>query len=248
MFTALGKYILFIILWLDLVLATLILYLLTYLPRSFTQSWYLDAFKIWCWIFIRALGVELRVHQKNKHPLPKQYIVIGNHPSILEDLGMPALFHAHFLAKIEVQNWRIVGRISKAAGTLYVKRDSKESRKEASQAIINTLQQGENVGLFPEGGCFGRRIHLPFRFGPFEAAIKTEVPIIPVFLHYEAQVDFEWDSETVLQKIGSILSSHNKIAHYYVFDAIDPKQFDSKESLCHYVEQRYLEWQTKYLE
>jgi 1-acyl-sn-glycerol-3-phosphate acyltransferase len=248
MFYALGKLLIFIILWLDLILATTLMYLLSYLPRKLTQSWYPSWFRHWCFVFIRALGVQLKVHQKNQHPLPKHYILIGNHPSLFEDLGMPALFKAHFLAKAEIRHWWFVGRISFAAGTLYVKRESLESRKHASKALIQTLEAGKNVALYPEGGCKGRRIHLPFRFGPFEAAIKTGVPIIPVFLQYEAQEDFEWNTETVLHKMLLILKSQNKTANYYVFDAIDPKNFDSKEALCHYVETLYLQWQTKYLE
>jgi len=176
-------------------------------------------------------------------------LVDGNHPSALEDIGMPALFNARFLAKEQIKDWWILGRISTAAGTLYVKREAKQSRKQAGEALIQTLLAGHNIGLYPEGGCKGRRLFLPFRYGCFEAAIKTGIPIIPVFLHYEAQESFEWlDNQTLLQKIWTILKSQNKTANYYVFDSILPKQFENKESLCDYVEHLYLKWQTQYLE
>ncbi len=80
--------------WLDMVLATGLLYFLSFLPRKLTARAYPYLFQKWCWIFIRALGVDLKLHQKNLYSLPSHYIVIANHPSIFEDIGMSALFPA----------------------------------------------------------------------------------------------------------------------------------------------------------
>jgi len=235
--------------WFDFILATALLYLFSFFPKKFIETRYRPLFRKWCWLFIRALGVTLKLHQKNTHPLPKQYILIGNHPSVFEDLGMSAAFNVRFLAKEEIKYWYILGRISLAAGTLYVKRESRDSRKVASAQLIALLQQGDSIGLYPEGGCKGRRLFLPFLYGAFDAAIQSGVPIIPVFLHYEAQEAFEWrPQEPLLHKLWEIANSANKTANYYVFDAIDPKQFNSKETLCEYVQNLYLKWQKQYLE
>lgn len=245
----LGKFCIFVVTGIDLILMTLVLYVTSFLPRSARGGWYLKLFQTWCWVFIRTLGVKLKLHQKNKKNLPPQFIVIGNHPSAFEDLGMPALFNARFLAKEEMQKWWILGRISIATHTIFVQRESKESRNLAKEELIQTLKEGHNVGLYPEGGCKGRRIFLPFQYGVFDVAIKTGIPIIPVFLHYEAQEDFEWRPNVYLiQKLWEILKSKNKVANYYVFDAIDPKQFADKETLCTYVQELYLRWQMRYLE
>jgi len=249
MFYYLFKSLKIFVAWLDWLLLTLILYSCSFLPAYFTQSWYHWAFRRWCWAFVRAIGVELRLHQKNRFALPQQYLLIGNHPSAFEDIGMPALFNVRFLAKIEVKTWWVLGRISTAAGTLYVERESKDSRKAASLEIIDALNSGHNIGLYPEGGCKGRRIFLPFRYGTFEAAIQTKIPIVPVLLHYEAQEDFEWGPhETLLQKIWTMMKSSNKVVNYYVFDAINPTLFKDKQALCAYTQELYLEWQKKYLE
>jgi 1-acyl-sn-glycerol-3-phosphate acyltransferase len=249
MFYTFGKCLLGILCGLDLVVATVLLYLFSFLPKPFTNPWYPRLFQRWCWIFIRALGVNLRLHQKNLNPLPEHYILIGNHPSVFEDLGMPALFKARFLAKAELKHWWIVGRISIAVRTLYVKRDSRESRQATKELLQECLLNKENIALYPEGGCKGRRIHLPFQYGVFEIAIKTGVNIIPVFLHYEAQQAFEWrDNESLIHKLWEIWKSPNKNANYYVFDAIDPTKFENKEELCGHIENLYLKWQTKYLE
>ncbi|MCW8855469.1 MAG: 1-acyl-sn-glycerol-3-phosphate acyltransferase [Gammaproteobacteria bacterium] len=206
-------------------------------------------FRVWCRAFVRALDVDLKLHQKNLNPVPEQYILIANHPSAFEDVGIPALFEVYSLAKIEVKKWWIVGRMSEAAGTLYVKRESKESRHQAAECIKQALDEGKNIALYPEGGCKGKRIFESFRYGAFDVSLKTGVPVLPVFLHYEAQDDFEWRSpHTLIDKLFHFLNTKNNTVNYYVFDAIDPAQFDNKEEYTDYVWNLYIKWQKKYLE
>lgn len=232
----------------DIFLMTLIIYTLSFLPNIFLGSWYRGLFRYWCWVFIRALRVQLYLHQKNHHPLPKQYILIGNHPSVFEDLGLSALFEARFLAKLEMKDWIIFGRISHATGTYFVKRESKDSRQEATETLRQALIKGVSIGIYPEGGCKGRRIFTPFRYGPFDLSYQTGIPIVPVFLHYEAQEEFEWQNQHLLYKLWTIFCAQNRRANYYVYDAISPKQFTSKEAFTEHVQNLYLQWQQRYLD
>ena len=238
-----------IICWIELILFTLLLYVLSYLPRGLLQGFYFGLFQSWSRSFVRALGVDLRVHQKNLHPLPAQYILIANHPSAFEDIGIPAVFPVHSLAKAEVADWWFVGRISTAAGSLYVQRESKESRQAAGETIEEELRNGKSIALYPEGGCKGRRIFETFRYGAFDISLRTGVPILPVFLHYESQDDFEWhDPQTLLDKIWHMMTTRNNRANYYIYDVFDPSQFSDKAAYADYAHTKYLEWQARYLD
>lgn len=236
--------------WIELGVFTLVMYLLSWLPRALTRLFYFTLFRFWSRSFVRALGVDLRVHQKYTcKGLPEQYILIANHPSAFEDIGIPAVFPVHSLAKIEVQGWWLVGRISMAAGTLYVRRESKESRNAAADEIDRGLRQGKNIALYPEGGCKGRRIFESFRYGAFDISLRTGIPILPVFLHYESQDDFEWrDPQTLLHKIWHMSITGNSRANYYVYDPFDPAAFSDRESYAAYAHARFLEWQARYLD
>lgn len=235
--------------WLELAIFTVILYLLSWLPAVLTLPYYHFLFRIWCKSFVLALGVDLNVHQKHEKPIPNNYILIANHPSAFEDVGIPSLFNIYPLAKMGVKDWFLVGRINHAAGTVFVKRDNPDSRHAAADKLAELVAQGKNIALFPEGGCKGRRIFHTFQYGAFSISRKTGVPIVPVFLHYESQETFEWmDPHTLLQKIWHFLTSQNNRAHYYVFDAIDPAGFKDNKSYADYVHQLYLKWQTQYLE
>lgn len=235
--------------WLDFILLTSVLYLLSWLPHKWLGRPYFRMFRVWCKSFVRALDVNLRLHQKNLQPIPKQYILIANHPSAFEDVGIPALFEVYSLAKIGVKKWWIVGRMSAAAGTFYVKRDSRESRRQAAEDLREEIIKGKNVAIYPEGGCKGKRIFESFRYGAFDLSMQTGIPILPVFLHYEAQDDFEWrDPHTLIDKLLHFLNTENSTANYYVFDAIDPTKFNSKEEFTEYTWNLYKDWQVKYLE
>ena len=239
-----------LICWIELAVFTLLMYLLSWLPRFLLDKFYFGLFRCWTRSFVQALGVDLRVHQKyTANGLPEQYILIANHPSAFEDIGIPAVFPVHSLAKIEVADWWILGRISTASGSLYVQRESKDSRHAAAEQIEHGLKAGKNIALFPEGGCKGRRIFESFRYGAFDISLRTGVPILPVFLHYESQDDFEWrDPQSLMSIIWHMSSTANNRVNFYVYDAIDPAQFSDRESYAAYAHGKYLEWQARYLD
>jgi 1-acyl-sn-glycerol-3-phosphate acyltransferase len=174
--------------------------------------------------------------------------MVANHPSAFEDVGIPALFDVDCLAKREVENWWIVGRISAAAGTLFVDRESKVSRGQVVKEIEKRLESGRNVALYPEGGVKGKRLYERFHYGVFDISLRTGIPILPVYIHYEAQDDFYWSDQTLVRKMIDLMMARNNRANYYLYDAFDPKDFRDKVHYSEHVRERFLEWQKKYLD
>jgi 1-acyl-sn-glycerol-3-phosphate acyltransferase len=232
----------------DFLAFTALVWLLAWLPWPGRRHPVACLFGAWSRAFVRALGVDLRLHQKNLDALPARYILIANHPSAFEDVGIPALFDVVSLAKVQVADWFVVGRISRAAGTLYVDRDDPESRDQAIETMVNAVNAGQNICLYPEGGCKGRRLFHEFKSGAFEVSMRTGVPILPVFLHYEAQDDFEWQGQTLPDRIRQMLFTVNNRANYYVFDPLDPKDYADKYAMKAAAYEKYVDWNAKYLE
>ena len=234
--------------WADFIAFTALIYLLSWLPWPGRHP-VSFLFHAWCRAFVRALDVDLRLHQKNRRKLPERFILIANHPAAFEDIGIPALFNVVSLAKLQVQDWFIVGRISKAAGTLYVDRDDPASRQEAIATMVAAVNAGQNIALYPEGGCKGRRLHTEFKSGAFDVSMRTGIPILPVFLHYEAQDDFEWqDPYTLPNKIWHMMTAVNNRANYYVYDVLDPRDFADKHAMKAAAYALYARWNAQHLE
>jgi 1-acyl-sn-glycerol-3-phosphate acyltransferase len=217
--------------WLEVSVFTAVLYAMSWLPRPLTGRYYHELSRVWCRFFVRALGIDLRLHQKNILPVPEQYILISNHPSALEDFAIPALFDIYPLAKKGVRHWYFIGRISDRSESIFVKRDDPDSRRAALEALTDAVNKGRNVAIFPEGGCKGRRIHSSFQTGAFE------------------QDRFEWhDPHTLLHKFWHFMTAQNNRANYYVYDAISPQGFSDKHAFAEHVHQQYLQWQKRYLD
>ena len=234
--------------WVDFILLSIVVYLLAWLPWPGKHP-VARLFPTWSRAFARALDVDIRVHQKfRRQHLPKRYILIANHPSAFEDIGIPAVFDVVSLAKLQVQDWFIFGRIAKAAGTLFVDRDNPDSRKQVIQQMVTAVNAGQNIALYPEGGCKGRRLYKEFKSGAFEVSIRTGIPILPVFLHYEAQDDFEWQPPYgLIDKIRHFMRAINNRANYYVYDPLDPKDYADKYAMKAAAYALYKRWDEQYL-
>lgn len=233
---------------LDLMAFTLVIWLLALLPERLTRRWFPRLFGYWCRWFVRALDVTLHRHEHYRGALPSSYLLIANHPSAFEDVGIPALFPVYSVAKEGVRDWWFAGRIAVRAGTLFVCREDPASRSDVMDQLESRLRLGECIAIYPEGGCFGRRVMPEFKYGAFVAAHRTGVPLLPVFLHYEAQEAFEWQGQSLPRKILEIATARNRHAHAHVFDPIDPRDYESVEALREAVIERYLAWQRLYLE
>lgn len=233
----------------EFIVFTVIMYFLSYLPKMQDSPFYYYLFRKWCRSFIRALGLKLIIHQKNIKAIPEQYVLISNHPSAVEDIAVPALYPVHSLAKIEVKDWFIVGRINKVAGTLYVDREDPESRKNTVENMLAAVMQGKNIALYPEGGCTGRRITKEFKRGAFELSMRSGIPVLPILIYYQAQQDFEWQPPyQLMDKIWHFLTSRNKNVEIFQYDVIEPDKFKDKYEFSAYMQDFYRKKQTKYLE
>ena len=234
--------------WTILIMLSIVLYVLSHLPRVFSGRYYHYLSRLWCRIFVRALDVDLKLVHKNTRPLPEQYILVTNHPSVLEDFAVPALFDIYPLAKAGVRDWIVLGRISDYAGTVFVERENPDSRHAALQSLVDAVNSGKNIVIFPEGGCKGYRIYEKFQTGAFDIALQTGVPVLPVFLQYVDQETFEWKKESLVKKLWQIFRSNKNQVNYYVHDAIRAEDFDDKDSFAKHTHSLYLEWQKDYLD
>jgi 1-acyl-sn-glycerol-3-phosphate acyltransferase len=230
-----------------LVLLSVLLYLLSYMPRVLSGRYYHFLSRFWCRIMLRVLDVDLRLVMNSSTPVPDHYIMVANHPSALEDFAVPALFDIYPLAKVEVKDWFVLGRISDYAGTIYVERESKDSRKRALKCLIDAVSAGRNLVIFPEGGCKGKRIHERFMAGAFDIAMRTGVPILPVYLCYHDEDAFEWTDQTLVQKLWQIYLNEDNLVEYQVHEPLDPADFHDSIEFAEHTRQLFIKWEQQRL-
>lgn len=109
-------------------------------------------------------------------------IVVANHASYADGVLLKGFLPARFsfVIKGEMRDIPIAHFLMRRSGARFVERyKSSESSRDARQ-IVKAACDGESLGFFPEGTFLKEPGIGRFRAGAFMAAIKGEMPIVPV--------------------------------------------------------------------
>ncbi|GAY12317.1 1-acyl-sn-glycerol-3-phosphate acyltransferase [Pseudonocardia sp. N23] len=131
---------------------------------------------------LRAAGVELRVTGGERFADDGGVLVVANHLSWIDVLALGAVQPVRMIAKREVGDWPVVGRIAARSGALFVDRAGLRSLPAVVDDTADALRAGSAVGVFPEGTTWCGSAAGPFRRAPFQAAVDAGVPVRPVTL------------------------------------------------------------------
>jgi len=117
-------------------------------------------------------------------PALEHALVVANHVSWLDIFVINALDPCRFVAKAEIRSWPVMGWLAAGAGTVFIARGNRRELRHVFKGLVEVLQQGERVALFPEGTTGLQGAVLPFHANLFEAAIDAGVPVQPYALSY----------------------------------------------------------------
>ena len=138
----------------------------------------------WSDAVVRNARMRVDVRGREHLDASRTYVVMSNHQSHYD---IPVLFHVlgsnlRMVAKAELFAIPLWGRAMHSAGFISVDRSNRE-RAIASLAIAKeTLAQGINVFIAPEGTRSRTGDLLPFKKGGFNLALEVGLPILPVAL------------------------------------------------------------------
>ncbi len=129
----------------------------------------------------RILGVSIVVHGR---PHPEAALLVANHISWLDIVGLNAVCDALFLAKREIRDWPLLGWLSARAGTLFIRRGAEDGARQAADQITWHLLRGNSVVLFPEGTSTDGRSVRRFHARLFQSAVRAGCMVQPVAVRY----------------------------------------------------------------
>jgi len=111
---------------------------------------------------------------------------VANHVSWIDITLLHSQRAVGFVAKAEIARWPLVGWLASQAGTIYHHRGDNDSLHGVMHQMLQRLQDGSAVGVFPEGRtCNGREINT-FHARIFQPAVLADCPVQPVALKYGA--------------------------------------------------------------
>lgn len=109
-------------------------------------------------------------------------IVVANHASYIDGVllkgYLPGRFN--FVIKGEMRKIPIAHFLLRRVGSKFVERKELSGSARDARQIVRAAQEGESLGFFPEGTFLKERGVGRFRAGAFVAAVRSELPVIPV--------------------------------------------------------------------
>jgi len=131
----------------------------------------------------RLTGISVKV--RGLEMLPAGHcIVVANHAGYIDGVVlfgcMPPRFS--FVIKGEMKKFPVVGFLLQRIGARFVERFDASGSARDARHLLKAASGGESMAIFPEGTFHPQPGLARFRSGAFAAAIRAEVPIVPVVI------------------------------------------------------------------
>ncbi len=130
---------------------------------------------------LRILGIRIRVY--GTLSVRRPLFVVANHASYLDIFVLGSVLPSVFVSKQEVRRWPVIGSVASLQQTIFIARNPRAPADEI-KPIVDALNAGHNVTVFPEGTSTDGRSVLPFKSPLFDAAKTANAFIQPIGLVY----------------------------------------------------------------
>jgi len=156
--------------------------------RVAERRWWMFA-GLWHRTMCRIIGLDLKIKGQMKHDGPVLYA--ANHISWLDILVLGGVLeNASFIAKSEMATWGLLGKLCTLHKTIFVNRLRRTDSVRQRDALVERVQKGHSLILFPEGtSTDGVKVE-PFKSALFSVAERADeasdhtLKIQPVTLAY----------------------------------------------------------------
>lgn len=134
----------------------------------------------WARAMLRHLGIELKTSGVPVQAGPA--LLVSNHLSWVDVIAILAACRCRFVSKADVARWPLFGALVTGAGTLYVRRESRRDAMRVVHRMVQALQDGDVLAVFPEGTTGDGSSVLPFHSNLIQAAISAPAAVQAVAL------------------------------------------------------------------
>jgi len=196
---------------------------------------YHSAALIWLRFAMFFSGVKVNVSGKENIPRNQAVIFVSNHqsaadiPILMANIPVPF----RFVMKKELRRIPLFGWCMQQAGHLFIERESAFSAYRTLDKVVEALNSGKSLLLFPEGtrswdGSLGK-----FKRGSLLAALKSGASIIPVAISGSFCL---MPRDTRLIRMGKVKFSIGKPLHIKNQEEYEEKLEEVRNAIARMIE------------
>jgi 1-acyl-sn-glycerol-3-phosphate acyltransferase len=181
----------------------------------------------WSRKLLAILNITAQVEGDPPPASELQAMIVANHVSWIDIFLISSVRPTRFVAKSEILAWPVAGWIAERAGTLFIRRDQIRDMARIDARVREVLQEGDCVGLFPEGITTEGDELRKFHSSLFEPAVANGAHVHPAAIRYEhpdgtlcRQMSFIGE-RTFAQSLGLILRQREVRARIMFAPAVD---------------------------
>ncbi len=192
------------------------------------------AVKCWAQSLLDMLGVQLHVHGEPPGGSGAPTMLLANHVSWLDIYAINAALPVRFVAKSEIRSWPVIGWLSAKTGTLFIERARRRDTLRIGSEIVNAMQHGDVVAVFPEGTTTDGSRVLRFHSSLLQPALQAAAHVYPTALRYQREdgslcTEAAYDGDKSLwQSLQLVVAQPVIHAHVWLLPALPAADADRR--------------------
>ena len=136
----------------------------------------------YCFWGLRLLGVTTTLI--NAPDSNQNHLYVSNHMGFLDILCLAANYNSVYITSVEMQKTPFLGLLCEMGGCIFIERRSRDNLKSEIEVVANTLREGFNVTIYPEGTSGDASEVLPFKKSFLVSSYDTPATVKPFVLNY----------------------------------------------------------------
>jgi 1-acyl-sn-glycerol-3-phosphate acyltransferase len=182
---------------------------------------------------LKMAGVDFYLEGEVCGPKPGEtgLTVVSNHVSWMDIFALDAACPSRFIAKADIAQWPIFGKIAVQIGTLFVDRSRRSAIVKINEKVTESLQNGGEVALFAEGTTTCGNELLPLKANFLAPAAKLNSRVQPMVIVYRSRgipskrMAFAGDT-TLLGSLWNVVTAEKATVTVYALTPIESAELD----------------------
>ncbi|MFE0626481.1 lysophospholipid acyltransferase family protein [Streptomyces sp. NPDC058864] len=192
----------------------------------------------WTRSVVTAFGLRVRLPEPAPREPGRGLLVVSNHVSWLDIVLIAAVHPGRNVAKREIRDWPVIGRLCVRGRTIFIDRERIRSLPDTVAEVAEALRSGATVVAFPEGSTWCGSEEGLYRRALFQAALDAGADVQPLLVRYRytdgrpSTAAAFLGEDTLMDSVRRVVAARGLTAEVAAFPRIAAHSLPDRRSLA----------------